>query len=211
MNKELEKSHIDYLDAAFLGTMESQGYNNAKKAIKLCLLNDTSVLKGEMIDYSKWLLISNKYDGRKKIKKIQTDDIAHILIKYALATFAKKGEAFSVTEEDYIKHRQNPLLSEGITGLQACEILAYAAFNDLYNAYILVLTNNNICGAIMDSLIENRYMNMLIEEYDNFDGKIKNPSLPTEFKYMYYDKYKNIDKDFAALKQENINYATDVV
>lgn len=211
MNRELEKSHIDYLDAAFLGTMESQGYNNAKKAIKLCLLNDTSVLKGEPIDYSKWLLISSKYDGRKKIKKIGTDDVAHILIKYALATFARTGVAFSVTEQDYVKHRQNPMLSEGISSPLACELLAYAAFNDLYNAYILVLANNHICNAVMDSLIENRYMNMLIEEYDNFDGKIKNPSLPTEFKYMYYDKYRNIDKDFAVLKQENINYSTNVI
>lgn len=211
MNKELEKSHIEYLDKAFLGTMESQGYNNAKKAIKLCLLNDTSVLNGETIDYSKWLLISNKYDGRKNIKKIQTDDIAHILIKYAMTDFAKKEKEFKVTEEDYIKHRKNPLLSEGISSEEACEILAYAAFNDLYNAYILVLTNNHICSAIMDSLIENRYMNMLIDEYDNFDGKMKSPRLSNEFRYMFYDKYKNLDKDFACLKQENINYAKDVV
>lgn len=211
MNKELEKSHIDYLDAAFLGTMESQGYNNAKKAIKLCLLNDTSVLKGEMIDYSKWLLISNKYDGRKKIKKIQTDDIAHILVKYAMANFAKRKENFTVTDDDYAKHRQNPMLSEGVSESFACELLAYAAFKDLYSAYILILTNNYLCSIIMDSLIENRYMNMLIDEYDNFDGKIKEPSLKTEFKYMFYDKYKNIDKDFAILKQENINYSTNVI
>lgn len=211
MNKELEKSHIDYLDAAFLGTMESQGYNNAKKAIKLCLLNDTSVLKGEMIDYSKWLLISNKYDGRKKIKKIGTDDIAHILTKYALCNFAKRGVSFTVMEDDYAKHRQNPLLSEGLDASFACELLAYAAFKDLYSAYMLILTNNNLCNIIMDSLIENRYMNMLIEEYDNFDGKIKEPTLKTEFKYMFYDKYKNIDKDFAVLKQENINYANNVL
>lgn len=211
MNKELEKSHIEYLDKAFLGTMESQGYNNAKKAIKLCLLNDTSVLKGEEINYSKWLLISSKYNGRENIKKIGADDIAHILIKYALTDFAKKEKDFIVTEEDYIKHRQNPILSEGITSDKACEILAYAAFKDLYNAYILVLTNKPICSAIMDSLIENRYLNMLIDEYDNFDGKIKSPNLSNEFRYMFYDKYKNLDKDFSYLKQEHINYVKDMI
>ena len=67
-------------------------------------------------------------------------------------------------------------------------------------------------GAFLDkSFGKRKDINMLIEEYDNFDGKIKEPSLKTEFKYMFYDKYKNIDKDFAVLKQENINYSTDVI
>lgn len=201
-NEILNENKIEYLDAAFLGTQESKGFKNAKSAIKLCLFNDMSVLNGKQIDYSKWLLISTKFDGRKKAKQLQVDDLAYILIKYAMTSFGLRNTVFSVDEKKYMDHRQNPVLSSNLTRNEAVELLAYAAFNDLYSAYVFLFTNNYVCNLVVDSLIEERYLNMLKDVLDNYDGKINNDEVDTEFKYLYYKKYQSLDSLFASLKNE---------
>lgn len=206
MKSNLEDSKISYLDAAFLATLESQGFKNAKSAIKLCLFNDFSVLKNNDIDYNKWLLISSKYDGRKKAKQLQLDDLAHILIKYCMASFAFRGCSFSVNEATYMNHRQNPQNSINLTRKEAVELVAYAAFNDLYSAYVFLFSNKNICSLVVDSLIEERYLNMQIDTFDSFDGTIIANEVGNEFRYMYYQKYRNLDKELAIIKKENIHY-----
>lgn len=209
MKDSLEDSKISYLDAAFLGTLESQGFKNAKNAIKLCLFNDLSVLDNKDIDYSKWLLISSKYDGRRKAKKLQLDDLAHILIKYCMASFAFRESAFSVNESIYMQHRQNPHNSVNLTREIAVELVSYAAFKDLYSAYVFLFSNQNICNLVVDSLIEERYLNMQIDILDKFDGNIISTEVDNEFRYMYYAKYRSLDKEFANIKKENDNYNKD--
>lgn len=204
--KELSNSKIEYLDAAFLGTMESQGFKNAKSAIKLCLFNDMSVLGSKSIDYSKWLLISSKYDGRKKIKLLQADDLAHILIKYAMASFGLNGKKFTTTESIYMDHRQNPFKSANLTKEEAIDLVSYAAFHDIYSAYVFLFSNSNVCNILVDSFINDRYMNMLIDLYDNYDGKINSDEVSVEFKYMFYKKYNELDGLFESLKEDNENY-----
>lgn len=203
-------SHIDYLDAAFLGTLESQGFKNAKSAIKLCLFNDMSVLENKDIDYSKWLLISSIYDGRKKAKRLQVDDLAHILVKYAMASFARLNKNFSIDEAVFEEHRQNPLLSYDLSRESAVELVAFSAYKDIYSAYVLIFSNHFVCDKLVDSLLSERYMDMLMEELDKFDGTIKNEDLPTEFRYIYYQKYNQIDSEFAELKLNNENYIKDL-
>ncbi|MGM9834460.1 MAG: hypothetical protein ACI31M_01615 [Bacilli bacterium] len=206
MNSNLRDSKISYLDAAFLGTSESQGFKNAKTAIKLCLFNDMSVLKDNNIDYSKWLLISSKYDGRRKAKMLQQDDLAHILIKYCMASFALRDVKFSVNESIYMEHRQNPRISTNLTRKGAVELVAYAAFKDLYSAYVFLFSNLNVCNLVVDSLIEERYLNMQLDIFDNFNGYIISPEVENEFKYMYFMKYRKLDEEFATIKNENDNY-----
>ena len=210
MKDELKNNHIDYLDAAFLGTMESQGFKNAKSAVKLCLFNDMSVLDNKDIDYSKWLLISSQYDGRRKAKKLQVDDLAHILIKYAMASFGLKRKNFTVTEAMYLEHRQIPLKSADLSREEAVELVAFAAYNDVYSAYVFIFSNSYVCNLVVDSLISERYMDMLIDDLDKFNGKIDNDDLSTEFRYMYYQKYNKLDSEFAELKLENDNYIKDL-
>lgn len=205
-NEELKNSHIDWLDAAFLGTLESQGFKNAKSAIKLCLFNDMSVLDNKEIDYSKWLLISSQYDGRKKAKMLQLDDLAHILIKYCMASFGKRALKFNINETKYMEYRQNSNKSNELNRETAVELVAYAAFNDIYSAYVFLFSNPTVCGLVVDSLIEERYMEMQIDLLDKFDGRIVSDEMSTEQIYMYWNKYKNLDNEFAVIKEENPNY-----
>lgn len=204
MNTDGMINKIQSLDAAFLGTSESQGYRNAKNAIKLCVFNDQSVLQNKKIDYNKWLLISNKYNGREKAKALGQDDIAYILIKYCLTMFGMQNRAFTINEATYMDHRQNPLLSASITTIEAVELVAFAAFHDLYSAYVFLFANQYVYYAVIDSLIENRYLNLSSDLLDNYDGKIKNDELSTEFKYMFYKKYHNFNLEFANLQKEKM-------
>ena len=195
---------IQSLDAAFLGTSESQGYRNAKNAIKLCVFDDQSVLKDKKIDYNKWLLISNKYNGRERAKALSQNDIAYILIKYCLTMFGMQNKEFNINESTYMTHRQNPLLSQSITPIEAVELVAFAAFNDLYSAYVFLFANQYVYYAVIDSLIENRYLNLSIDLLDNYDGKIKNDEVSSEFKYIFFKKYQNFDIEFTNLQKETM-------
>ena len=99
--KELNKCHIDYFDDIFYATKESQGYENAVLAIKYVLFNDDSVFENTNIEKDKYVYISKNKNARKKAMVFQQDDLAHILIKYCMASFGLRCKDFTITEEEF--------------------------------------------------------------------------------------------------------------
>ena len=88
------------LDDIFYATRDSQGTNNAILAIKYVLFDDETVFKNKKPVPNKYQYISSSNNARKKAMLLQKDDLAHILIKYCMTSFALRNSDFTVTEDD---------------------------------------------------------------------------------------------------------------
>ncbi len=201
----LEENHINDLDDIFYATKESQGYTNAINSIKYVLFNDDSVFNGREPDSNKYIYISKNKNARKKAMLLQEDDLAQILIKYCMQSFGLKNKNFTITEEDFLIDRKRiDRLDLGTS--EMIEAVAYATLGDIYVAYDFLFSNNKLLIKVVDSLIEERYVNEHLEELDSFDGIILNKDMDKETKFLYYKTYIHLDESFGEIKRNNVEY-----
>lgn len=194
------------LDDIYYATKESQGINNALLAIKYVLFDDDSVFDEDTkpID-NKYLYISNINNARKKAMLLQEDDLAHILIKYCMASFGLRGNPFNITEDEFILNQKRINRLE-ISAYEMIEQVAYAATNELYIAYNYLYSNKNILHDVVDYMLNERYISELKEVLDNFSGIIDNNEISSDERYKFYDAYMNLDENFAEIKRNNPEY-----
>lgn len=194
------------LDDIYYATKESQGINNALLAIKYVLFDDDSVFdeNTKPID-NKYLYISNINNARKKAMLLQEDDLAHILIKYCMASFGLRGNPFNITEDEFILNQKRIDRLE-ISAYEMIEQVAYAATNELYIAYNYLYSNKKILHDVVDYMLNERYISELKEVLDNFSGIIDNNEISSDERYKFYDAYMNLDENFAEIKRNNPEY-----
>ncbi len=202
---DLTENHIKDLDDIFYATKESQGYVNAINSIKYVLFDDDTVFKGREPDSNKYIYISKNKNARKKAMLLQTDDLAQILIKYCLQSFGLKNKKFTITEEDFLIDRKR-IARLDLGTSEMVEAVAFASLGDFYVAYDFLYSNHKLLLKVVDSLIEERYINDKREELDNFDGIISNKDMDKETKFLYYKAYIHLDETFSEIKRNNIDY-----
>lgn len=194
------------LDDIFYATKESQGYNNAILAIKYVLFDDDTVFEeGTKSEGNKYSYISNINNARKKAMILQKDDLAHILIKYCMASFGLRRKDFTVTDEEFLVN-QKRLNRLELSAYEMIEQVAYAAMGEVYNAYDFLFTNRKLLLEVVEYMLEERYITDLKESLDNFNGIIDNNDISSEVRYAFYDAYNNLDDNFAEIKRNNKDY-----
>lgn len=203
--RDLKLCRTTDLDDIFYATKESQGFNNAIMAIKYVLFDDESVFNGKQPEPNKYLYISSTNNARKKAMILQKDDLAHILIKYCMASFGLRGKDFNVSEEEFILN-QKRIDRLDITAYEMIEQVAYATMGELYNAYEFLFANQKLLIEVVDYMLNERYITGLKEHLDNFSGIIDNQDITTETRYAFYDAYCNLDENFAEIKRNNTEY-----
>ncbi len=203
--RDLKLCRTTDLDDIFYATKESQGFNNAIMAIKYVLFDDESVFNGKQPESNKYLYISSANNARKKAMILQKDDLAHILIKYCMASFGLRGKDFNVSEEEFLLN-QKRIDRLDITAYEMIEQVAYATIGELYNAYEFLFANKKLLIEVVDYMLNERYISDLKEHLDNFSGIIDTQDITTERRYAFYDAYCNLDENFAEIKRNNIEY-----
>lgn len=203
--RNLKTCRINDLDDIFYATKESQGYNNAIMAIKYVLFDDETVFKNTKPDENKYLYISSKNNARKKAMILQKDDLAHILVKYCMASFGLRGKDFNVSDEEFILNQKRIDRLE-LTAYEMIEQVAYAAMGELYNAYSFLFANHKLLIDVVDYMLNERYISDLKDSLDSFSGIIDNSEIPTETRYAFYDAYCSLDENFAEIKRNNDDY-----
>lgn len=201
----LSKCKIQDFDDIYYATKESQGYLNAVLAIKYVLFEDETALENNTDDGNKYLFISSSNNARKKAMLLQQDDLAHIIVKYCMASFGLRGKDFIITEDEFLMYR-NRINRLEITAYEAIEAVAYAAVGDVMVAYSFLYSNKKILSDIVEYMIEERYITELKDSLDNFSGIIDNNDLNTETRYNFYEAWSNIDDAFAEIKRNNKDY-----
>ena len=202
---DLLENHVRDIDDIFYATKESQGYVNAINSIKYVLFDDDSVFNGREPDSNKYIYISKNKNARKKAMHLQTDDLAQILIKYCLQSFGLKNKNFTITEEEFLIDRKRVSRLDLGTN-EMIEAVAFAALGDIYVAYDFLYSNHNLLLKVVDSFIEERYINEKKEELDDFDGIISHKDMDKETKFLYYKAYIHLDETFAEIKRNNVDY-----
>lgn len=203
--RDLSLCRTKDLDDIFYATKESQGFNNAILAIKYVLFDDESVFEGRKPEGNKYSYISNRNNARKKAMILQQDDLAHILIKYCMASFGLRGKDFTITEEEFLINQKRIDRLE-ISAYEMIEQVAYAAMGELYTAYDFLFQNHRLLIDVVEYMLQERYITELKESLDNFSGIIDNKDIPTETRYNFYDAYNNLDDNFAEIKRNNPEY-----
>lgn len=201
----LSKCKIQDFDDIYYATKESQGYLNAVLAIKYVLFEDETALENNTDDGNKYLFISSSNNARKKAMLLQQDDLAHIIVKYCMASFGLRGKDFIITEDEFLMYR-NRINRLEITAYEAIEAVAYAAVGDIMVAYSFLYSNKKMLSDIVEYMIEERYITELKDSLDNFSGIIDNNDLNTETRYNFYEAWSNIDDAFAEIKRNNKDY-----
>ena len=204
--KDLSECKIKEFDDIFISTKDSQGYKNAVLAIKYVLFNDDSVFNGKTPISNKYLYISSKNDARKKAITMQQDDLAHILIKYCMASFGLRGKDFNITNEEFVVDQKRIDRLE-ISPYEMIEAVSFAAIGDLYTAYSFLYSNKKLLCSLVEYMIEERYVSELKELIDNFNGIIDNKDISTDTRYAFYDAYNSLDENFSEIKRNNPEYS----
>ena len=201
----LNKYKIQDLDDIFYATKESQGHENALEAIKYVLFDDDSSFENSRPDANKYLYISKDNNARKKAMLLQSDDLIHIIVKLAMASFGLRGKLFNITEESFITDlKRIDRLDIGI--YEAIELIAYAATTNINNVYNIFDSNKELFFGVVDYLLNERYTSNFKEQLDNFTGIIDNNNMNTEERFKFYDTYNNLDETFAEIKRNNPDY-----
>lgn len=193
------------LDDIFYATKESQGYNNAILAIRYVLFNDEEVFEEQKPESNKYTYISNKNNARKKAMLLQQDDLAHILIKFCMASFGLRCKDFTITEDEFLINQKRIERLE-LSAYEMIEQVAYAAMGEVYNAYDFLYRNPKLLSEVVEYMLEERYITELKETLDNFSGIIDNNDIDAQVRYNFYDAYMNLDKNFAEIKRNNPDY-----
>ena len=201
----LSECKIDDFDDIFYATRESQGYENALDAIKYVLFEDESVLdEGEVVE-NKYLFISSNNNARKKAMLLQQDDLAHILIKYCMASFGLRGVDFNITDDEFTMDRKR-IERLDISPYEMIEAVSYAAMGDVYTAYVFLYSNKKLLSSVVEYMIEERYVSELKDALDSFSGIIDNNDIESERRFSFYDAYVTLDDKFAEIKRNNKDY-----
>lgn len=203
--KDLKLCRVNDLDDIFYATKESQGTNNAILAIKYVLFNDTSVLKGKKANPNKYQYISTINNARKKAMLLQTDDLAHIMIKYCMASFGLRNKDFTITDEEFVIE-QKRLNRLDLSPYEVIERIAFAAIGNPSLAYSFLFDNKKLLSEVVSYMIEERYISELKDALDNFNGIIKNEEMNTDLRYEYHHAYNNLDEAFYEIKKNNPEY-----
>ncbi len=204
--KDLKTCPVKILDDIYYATKDSQGTQNAISACKYVLFDDESVFdENDKPDENKYIYISNTNNARKKAMLLQTADLAHILVKYCMASFGLRGKAFTVTDDEILLN-QKRIERLDITAYEMIEQVAYLAVGEVYNAYNYLFSNKKLLIDVVDYMLNERYVADLKEMLDNFSGIIDNNDILTENRYAFYDAYQNIDTNFEEIKRNDKDY-----
>ncbi len=204
--KNLNECKIKDFDDIFYATKDSQGYTNTVLAIKYVLFNDETVFDdGKVPEGNKYLYISSTNNARKKAMLLQNDDLAHITVKYCMASFGLRGKGFTFTDDEFILDKKRIERLE-VTPYEMIERVAYAAVSDPYEAYIFLFTNKKLLSSVVEYMIEERYISELKDAIDNFSGIIDNQNIPSDDRFRFYDAYQNLDDNFEEIKRNDPNY-----
>lgn len=193
------KCKTSWLDDIFLGTKESQGIRNAVNAIKFVLFDDVSVLPDGLKYNDKYEFISARRGGRSKAKMLTLVDLIQILCQYAMQSFGINNKEFSVGYADYINLKNHKITCE-YTGDFAIDIVAYACLDNVYEAYNLLNSNEELRLALISVLINERYIENKMLMLDRFDGLLINENISSEDKERYLDNYKDLDTYYLNIK-----------
>lgn len=205
MMRDLSICKTQDLDDIFYATKESQGHNNAILAIKYVLFDDETVFDEKEPNENKYLYISNSNNARKKAMILQQDDLAHILIKYCMASFGLRGKNFTISDEEFMLNLKRIERLE-LSAYEMIEQVAYAAMGEIYNAYSFLYSNQKLLIDVVDYMLNERYISDLKDSLDNFTGIIDNNEMKTDVRFAFYDAYNNLDENFAELKRNNPEY-----
>lgn len=203
--KDLRECRVKDLDDIYYATKDSQGINNAMYAIKYVLFNDKSVFNGRKPEENKYLYISNTNNARKKAMLLQQDDLAHILIKYCMASFGLRRKDFTLTDEELLLNQKRVERLE-ISPYEMIEQVAFAAVNDTYVAYQYLFANHQLLIEVVDYMLNERYTTGLKDALDNFSGIIDNNDVSSDVRYSFYDAYQSLDDNFEEIKRNNPEY-----
>ena len=203
--RDLKLCRTQDLDDIFYATKDSQGTNNAILAIKYVLFDDESVFKDKKPVPNKFQYISSTNNARKKAMILQKDDLAHIMIKYCMASFGLRNSDFTITDEEFLIDRKRIDRLE-ITPYEMIEKVAYAATGDVELAYNFLFSNKTILSDVVEYMIEERYLSELKDSLDNYSGIIDNNDIKTEVRFTFYEAYNNLDDIFADIKRNNPEY-----
>lgn len=203
--RDLKLCRINDFDDIFYATKESQGFHNASLAIRYVLFDDESVFNGRQHEDNKYIYISNLNNARKKAMMFQRDDLAHILIKYCMSSFGLRNKDFIITDEEFILDQKRIDRLE-ISAYEMIEAVSYAAMGDIYVAYNFLFANQKLLSAVVEYMLEERYISELKDALDNFSGIIDNNQINTEKRYTFYKTYTHLDESFAEMKRNNEEY-----
>ena len=203
---EMKRCKTDWLDDIFYGTKESKGTRNAVGAIKLVLFDDYSVVPDGVDIGDKYEFISSKFDGRAKAKMLQPIDLIQILCDYAMRSFALQETSFIIDEEIYKPFRKGKVSNKGYDKRFIIELVAYALMNNIFEGYILVSSNKFIKEELLDSLIEERYIENKEQELNRADGILIDPKVPEKQKKQFREAFKKLDEDFLKIKKRDSEY-----
>lgn len=203
---EMKRCKTDWLDDIFFGTKERKGTRNAVGAIKLVLFNDDSVVPEGVDIGDKYEFISSKYDGRAKAKMLQDIDLIQILCDYALRSFELKERNFTLNDLSYNYYRSGKITNHGYDNDFIIELVAYALMDSIYGGYILVSSNKFIKEDLLDSLIEERYIEGKEIELNNCNGVLKAKEITEEQKNKYKESFDTLDDTFLKIKRRDSEY-----
>lgn len=202
----VSESKIEYLDTAFWATYESQGFKNAKLAIKYVLFNDDTEIDEKLKKLDKWQFISNINKGRELAKKLNQKDLMHILIKFCFQYFAFLNCPFEIDHEKYLELKDNVFPTMALTTDEIVEFVVFASLIGVDEAYILLSTHNDVVMALVDLFIHERYFLKKNKEYDDFK-EISYPRMKMKEYEKFIEKYNNLDWEFSFLKRKDVNYS----
>ncbi len=194
-----------WLDDIFLGTKESQGIRNAANAIKFVLFDDTSVLPDGLKFKDKFEFISARRGGRSKAKLLTAIDLIQILCVYAMQSFGINDRSFTLGYEDY-NNLKNHKITCDYTKDFAIEITAFACLDNIYGAYELLKNNKDLKLALVDALINERYIENKMLMLNRFDGLLVNEDINNEDREKFLDNFKELDNYFFNIRMRSNDY-----
>ncbi len=203
---EMKRCKMDWLDDIYYGTKSSQGTRNAINAIKFVLFDDTSVIPDGLEIGDKYEFISSRKDGRAKAKMLQKIDLDQILCKYAMQSFGIKNIPFHVSYDEYDKLKKKNLIQQKYTMEYVVELMAFALTDSIYGGYLFLNANKFMKNILLDSLINERYIEEKYQELDSFTGTLENRDIPDEIKKGYLENFNKLDDDFLNIKRRDNSY-----
>ena len=203
---EMKRCKTDWMDDIFYGTKESKGLRNAVNAIKLVLFDDYSMIPDGVDIGDKYEFISSKRYGRSKAKMLQGIDLIQILANYALSSFGIKNKKFDVDYTTYAIYRTQKIANMGFTNEFIVELVAYALMDNIYGGYMFILGNKFIKDQLLDSFINERYLEEKGDVLDNFDGYLLNEDTSKEIKDKYLAAFEDLDDTFLKIKRRDNEY-----
>lgn len=203
---EMKRCKMDWLDDIYYGTKSSQGTRNAINAIKFVLFDDISVIPDGLEIGDKYEFISSRKDGRAKAKMLQKIDLDQILCKYAMQSFGIKNIPFNITYDEYNSLRKKHLINKKYTMDYAVELMAFALTDSTYGGYLFLNSNKFIKNILLDSLINERYIEEKYQELDSFTGILDNINISDDIKKSYLENFNKLDDDFLNIKRRDNSY-----